>query len=76
MMSGSVFQGVGKGLTSLAITALRELVFIALFAWIIGIALGYGEQGIWWGMVAGDILGSLVAYAWARAYLRRLRHYD
>lgn len=76
MMSGSIFQGVGKGLTSLAITALRELVFIALFAWIIGIALGYGEQGIWWGMVAGDILGSLVAYAWARAYLRRLRQYD
>jgi len=75
MMSGSIFQGVGKGVTSLAITALRELVFIALFAWILGIALGYGEHGIWWGMVAGDILGSLVAYIWARAYIRRLQTY-
>ena len=75
MMSASVFQGVGKGMTSLTLTILRELVFIAVFAYILGIVLGWGEQGIWWGMVAGDILGSLVAYAWARAYIRRLRTY-
>lgn len=75
MMSGSIFQGVGKGMTSLAITVLRELVFIAVFAWVLGIALGLGEQGIWWGMVVGDILGSLLAYAWARSYIHRLRQY-
>lgn len=75
MMSGSIFQGVGKGMTSLAITALRELVFIAIFAWVLGIALGFGEMGIWWGMVVGDILGSLVAYVWARVYIRRLQEY-
>jgi len=75
MMSGSIFQGVGKGMTSLAITVMRELVFIALFAYVLGIVLGMGEQGIWWGMVAGDILGSLISYTWARAYISRLRMY-
>ena len=75
MMSGSIFQGVGKGMTSLAITVMRELVFIALFAYVLGIVLGMGEQGIWWGMVAGDILGSLISYTWARAYISRLRTY-
>lgn len=73
MMSASIFQGVGKGMTSLALTTLRELVFIAVFAYLLGFVLGFGEHGIWWGMVAGDILGSLVAYVWARAYISRLR---
>jgi Na+-driven multidrug efflux pump len=73
MMSTSIFQGVGKGMTSLAIVVLRELVFIAVFAWMFGIVLGMGERGVWWGMVVGVTLGSLVAYAWARVYIRRLR---
>jgi putative MATE family efflux protein len=73
MMSASVFQGVGKGMTSLALTVLRELVFIAVFAYLLGFIFGFGEHGIWWGMVVGDILGSLVAYVWARAYISRLQ---
>jgi len=75
MMSGSIFQGAGKGMTSLAITVMRNLVFIAVFAYILGIVLGMGEQGVWWGIVVGDILGSLVSYAWARVYISRLMTY-
>ena len=72
IMSGSVFQATGKGLTSLIITILRNLVFIAVFAYLIGIVLGYGEHGIWWGIVAGDILGGIVSFVWARVYISRL----
>ena len=72
VMSGSVFQATGKGLTSLVITVLRNLVFIAVFAYFIGIVLGFGEHGIWWGIVAGDILGGIVAFVWARVYISRL----
>jgi len=72
IMSGSVFQATGKGLTSLIITVLRNLVFIAVFAYLIGIVLGYGEHGIWWGIVAGDILGGIVSFIWARVYISRL----
>ena len=72
IMSGSVFQATGKGLTSLIITVLRNLVFIAVFAYLIGIVLGYGEHGIWWGIVAGDILGGIVSFVWARVYISRL----
>lgn len=72
IMSGSVFQATGKGLTSLVITVLRNLVFIAVFAYLIGIVLGYGEHGIWWGIVAGDILGGIVSFIWARVYISRL----
>jgi Na+-driven multidrug efflux pump len=72
IMSGSVFQATGKGRTSLVITVLRNLVFIAVFAYFIGIVLGFGEHGIWWGIVAGDILGGIVAFVWARVYISRL----
>lgn len=72
IMSGSVFQATGRGMTSLVITVLRNLLFIAVFAYLFGIVLGSGEHGVWWGIVAGDILGGTVAFLWARAYVSRL----
>lgn len=72
IMSSSIFQATGRGMTSLVIQVMRNLAFIAVFAWLFGIAFGFGEHGIWWGIVAGDILGGLVAYAWARYFVNRL----
>lgn len=72
VMSGSIFQATGKGMTSLVITVMRNLLFIAVFAYLFGIVLGFGEHGIWWGIVAGDILGGAVAYIWARSFVARL----
>ena len=72
LLSSSVFQGVGKGPTSLFLTFMRSLAFAAVFAYLFSIPLGMGEQGVWWGLVAGEITGGLLAFAWARAYLARL----
>lgn len=72
VMSGAVFQATGKGMTSLVLTVLRSLIFITIFAYLFGITLGWGEEGIWWGIVAGDIIGGIVAYTWARYYISRL----
>ncbi|MCK9579960.1 MAG: MATE family efflux transporter [Methanoregula sp.] len=72
VMSGAVFQATGRGMASLIMTVLRNLVFIAVFAYLFGIVLGYGEHGIWWGIVAGDICGGTVAFVWARYYISRL----
>lgn len=73
IMSCSTFQGVGKGMTSLALTALRNLVYIEVFAYIFVILLGWGEHGVWWAIVAGNMLGGIVAYIWALIYINRLR---
>jgi len=75
LMSSSLFQGTGKGMTSLFISLLRSLVFIAVFAYVIGIVLGFGEHGIWWGVVVGDILGGIVGFILARLYISRLMKY-
>ena len=72
IMSGSVFQGTGKGMTSLAISILRNLLFIAVSAWTLAVPLGMGEVGVWWGIVAGNILGGIVGFLWARYYITRL----
>jgi putative MATE family efflux protein len=72
VMSGSIFQATGRGMASLVMTVLRNLVFIAVFAYLFGIVLGFGEHGVWWGIVAGDILGGIISYTWARYYISRL----
>lgn len=73
IMSSSIFQGVGKGVSSLILTVFRQLLFIAIFAYILAITLKLGQQGVWWGIVAGDIAGGIVAYLWARLYISRIQ---
>lgn len=73
IMSSSVFQGVGKGVTSLILTMLRQLLFVALFAYILAICFNLGQQGVWWGIVTGNISGGVVAFIWARLYINRIQ---
>ncbi|NYT08310.1 MAG: MATE family efflux transporter [Methanomicrobiales archaeon] len=72
MFSSSVFQGTGHGLTSLVISSLRNLVFIAVFSYLLAIVFGLGEAGVYFGIVAGNILGGTVGYVWARVFIGRL----
>jgi Na+-driven multidrug efflux pump len=75
-MSSSIFQGTGKGISSLTLNILRNLVFIASGAYLLGVVFGFGEQGVWWGIVIGDILGGIAGYVWARWYIIRLLKYQ
>lgn len=72
LMSSSLFQAAGNGVTALILTVFREVVFIGLFAYLLAIPFGLGETGVWWGIVAGQAAGGTVAYIWARLFIRRL----
>ncbi len=72
-ISSSIFQGTGKGFTSLFLNVLRSFIFIAVFAYLLALVFGWGAEGVWWGIVLGDIIGGIAAYGWARLYLSRLR---
>ncbi len=75
IMSSSIFQGTGRGLSSLILNLLRNMVFMATAAYLLGVVFGFGEHGVWYGIVIGDILGGIVGYLWARIYIRRLMKY-
>ena len=47
-------------------------MFAAVFAYLFAIPLGMGEQGVWWGIVAGEVAGGLLAFVWARVYLSKM----
>lgn len=67
-----LFQGVGKGLTALLQTLLRNIVFSTICAYLFAIVFGLGEHGVWYGIVVGQIIASIVTLTWANEYIRRL----
>ncbi|MCC7554019.1 MAG: MATE family efflux transporter [Methanobacteriaceae archaeon] len=67
-----LFRGVGKGLNALLITFMRSLMFQVLFSYILAIPLGFGENGVWYGIVIGSAIGNMLSYVWAKLYLRSL----
>ena len=70
--AASIFQGVGKGLDSFMLTAIRELLLVVVFAYILAIPLGMGQYGVWWGIVIGNIIGSLIALIWSKLYIKKV----
>lgn len=68
LFSASFFQGTGLGARSLTITVLQNVVLSILLAWVFAIDLGLGLSGVWWGVAAGNAIGAVLGYAWARRY--------
>jgi putative MATE family efflux protein len=71
--ASSVFQGMGKGVTSLILTVIREVLFISVFAYFISFVLGIGEHGVWWGIVIGGAFGCVIAFTWATRFIKALK---
>jgi putative MATE family efflux protein len=72
LLSSALFQGVRKGSYSLVITIFRTIVFAVPFAFVMGIALGWGATGVYAGLIAASWFSSLIAFFWARAHVRKL----
>jgi putative MATE family efflux protein len=67
MMSSSMFQGAGKGSYALIVTIVRTLVLGTPLAAVFALNLNMGLTGVWWGMVIGNLCGSMIAFIWARS---------
>jgi len=73
LFSASFFQGTGLGARSLTITVLQNVVLSTLLAWVFAMELGFGLSGVWWGVAAGNAIGAMLGYVWARRYTAGLR---
>ena len=67
-----VFQGVGKGLTAMFQTIMRETGFTIFFAVLLGVVLGYGVWGAWMGIVLGEVVSNNITMIWADWYIKKL----
>ena len=67
-----VFQGVGKGLTAMFQTIMRETGFTIFFAVLLGVVFGYGVWGAWMGIVLGEVVSNNITLIWADLYIKKL----
>ena len=72
IMARSVFQAMGRPWPALIITGLRMLGFAIPFILLFVYLFDWGIYGVWGGMIAGNILGSLMSVFWVRTYWNRL----
>ncbi len=72
MFSSSMFQGVGKGINALIATIVRTVLLTLLFTTLFTFILDMGLMGVWFGIVMGNTIGAVVAFLWAKSYIRRL----
>jgi putative MATE family efflux protein len=74
MLSSSMFQGTGKGIYALIVTVFRTILLAVPLAYLFAVILDWKLTGLWWGIVAGNILGALIAFTWARLYVNALKN--
>ena len=67
-----VFQGIGKGITAMFQTIMRETGFTIFFAVLLGVVLNYGVWGAWMGIVLGEIVSNNITLIWADWQIKKL----
>ncbi len=67
-----VFQGIGKGITAMFQTILRETGFTIFFAVLFAVFLGCGVWGAWMGIVLGEIVSNNITMIWADYVIKKL----
>ncbi|WP_407377167.1 MATE family efflux transporter [Methanobrevibacter sp.] len=73
MPSSFMYQGIGRGTTSLAWTIIRELIFTVSFTYLFGMVFNWGLLGIWVGLAVGRILASILNFIYAKYTIRKLK---
>ncbi|MGC9512179.1 MAG: MATE family efflux transporter [Fidelibacterota bacterium] len=72
MISGRIFQGLGRGLPGLILTSLRVVFISILFAIFFVIYLEKPLHYIWYSNMISSVLAGSLAFVWLRYRLRRL----
>ncbi|MCD6546158.1 MAG: MATE family efflux transporter [Thermotogae bacterium] len=73
MFTSAMFQGIGHGMKSLAVSILRTIVLHVFFSWFFVFVLNLGLKGVWWGMVAGNVTAETVTFIWGLMVSKKLK---
>ena len=67
-----VFQGVGRGITAMFQTIMRETGFTIFFAVLLAVVFDFGVWGAWIGIVLGEIVANNITLLWANSYILKV----
>ena len=67
-----VFQGVGRGITAMFQTILRETGFTLAFALIFTLVFNWGVWGAWMGIVLGEVVSNNITLIWADYNIKKV----
>ncbi len=67
-----VFQGIGRGITAMFQTIMRETGFTIFFAYLLAIVFGFGVWGAWMGIVLGEVVSNNITMVWADWEIKKL----
>lgn len=73
MFTSAMFQGIGHGGKSLAITIFRTIIMQVFFCWLLVNIFQIGLSGVWWGIVIGNLTNAVVAFTWSRVVIHKLK---
>lgn len=69
-MVSYAFQGFGKGIASLIISALRQCIILLPLAWLL--SKFWGVYGVWWSFLIAEAITAVIAFIWLRIEERKL----
>ena len=73
MISSSMFRAVNQGGKSLMVTILRTIILQLPIIYYLGIYLGKGLEGIWQGIILGNIIAVTISFIWARYSISKMK---
>jgi putative MATE family efflux protein len=72
----SSFQAIARPLPGLAVTTVRLAAVTIPLAYLLVRILDLGMYGVWFGVIAGNIVSAIVGFLWVRSDLTRLQRGD
>lgn len=71
--SSATFQGMGRGIYSLIATSLRTVILTPILSTVFCCLLIFGLNGIWWGIVVANLIGSFISFFWIRLIISKMQ---
>ncbi|MFO8133206.1 MAG: MATE family efflux transporter [Thermoplasmatota archaeon] len=74
MLTSAMFRGINRGVNALVATLIRTVVLQISMAYLLGLVMDLGLEGVWIGIVAGNIIAAVaVTFPWGRLTVRHLQ---
>jgi Na+-driven multidrug efflux pump len=73
MFTSAMFQGIGHGFKSLVVSILRTIVMHVLFSYLFVFVFGLGLNGVWLGILTGNIVAEAITFLWGLSVTVRLK---